>query len=61
MDMKAENREALLVCVISEYKRTVRELADAEWNGEPTIARLRQTRDHYHNLIKSGVIYEPKF
>ncbi len=45
-----------------EYDKYRKLQYDAEWDGRPKQADLyRQQALHYRELLKKGVLYEPKF
>ena len=48
--------------VQAEYKRTRQEQHDAEWEDRHEDAVFyKEQADHYEQLLKEGVVYEPKF
>jgi|TARA_R100000084_G_C4557022_1_gene102768 hypothetical protein len=59
--MSKMNNNLFIDCK-KEYDKYRKLQYDAEWDGRPKQADLyRQQALHYRELLKKGVLYEPKF
>lgn len=50
-----------LIDVTKEVRRLERAVSDADWDNDPRIEYLVKELNHYKDLMKKGVLYEPNF